>query len=105
MGAEGGGAIGHLTGVGPSSHGRSHRSSVVESGHGNSVTNVPATLVSAIAYPVRDTSQLDPTVASNGEVEPDAPTAVRGIELMFDAPSQAMLTSAVTLVSTAGAST
>ena len=104
-GADGGGAIGHLTGIGPVSHGRSHRSSAVESGHGNSVTNVPATLVSAMAYPVSDTSQVDPTVASNGEVEPDAPTAVRGIELMFDEPSQVMLTSAVTLVSAAGAAT
>ena len=104
-GADGGGAIGHLTGIGPVSHGRSHRSSAVESGHGNSVANVPATLVSAMAYPVSDTSQLDPTVASNGEVEPDVPTADKVIELMFDDPSQVMLTSAVTLVSTAGAAT
>ena len=95
----------HSMGCGPASHGRSHRSSAVESGHGNSVTNVPETLVSAMVYPVSDTSQLDPTVASNGEVEPAAPTAKRGTELMFDEPSQAMLTSAVTLVSTAGAAT
>ena len=103
--ADGGVTTGHLTGIGPLSHGLSHRSSAVESGQGNSVTNVPATLVSAIVYPVSDTSQLDPTMASNGEVEPDAPTAVRGIELVFDKPSQTMLTSAVTPVSTAGAAT
>ena len=50
-----------------------------------------------------DTRQSDLTVASNGDVEPDAPTANSGTALVDDEPlSQSILTCAVTLVPTAG---
>jgi hypothetical protein len=87
------------------SHGRSHLSSALESGHGNSVTKVPPTFVREIEYPVSDTSHSEPTVPTKGEVEPDEPAADRVTVSDNTEPSQAMLTAAVTVVPDAGAST
>ena len=95
----------HSMGCGPASHGRSHRSNELESGHGNSVTKVPPTFESEMEKPMSETLQSEATVPSKGEVDPDAPTAESGKALVVEEPSQATLTSAVTLVSAAGAST
>jgi hypothetical protein len=104
-GGTGRGAIKQTTGPGPMSHGRSHLSNALESGHGNSVRNEPPTFVREMEYPTSDTSHPDPTVPSKGEVEPDDPAADKATTSDNTAPSQAMLTAAVTVVSVAGAST
>ena len=75
------------------------------SGHGNSVTKVPKTLVRDIEYPINDTSQSELTVPTKGEVEPDDPAADRVTVSNDTEPAQAMLTAAVTVVFSAGAST
>ena len=67
--------IEHITGCGPASHGRSHRSRWLESGHGNAVTNVPCVFVSEMEYHTSETSHDVPTVPTKGEVEPDPPSA------------------------------
>ena len=95
----------HATGAGPMSHGRSHLSSALESGHGNSVTKVPPTFVREMEYPVRDTSHPELTVPTNGEVDPDVLAADRATVSNNTEPAQAMLTAAVTVVPAAGAST
>ena len=92
-----------MTGLGSRSHGRSHRSSEAESGQGNTVSNVPPTFVSAMMKPLSDTRQSEPTVPSNGEVEPLA--ANKDSVLVVTEPPQFTLTWAVTFVPAAGAST
>ena len=87
------------------SHGRSHLSITLESGHGKSVTKVPPTFVREMEYPISDTSHSELIVPTKGEVEPADPTVNRVIVSDDIEPSQAMLTPAVTVVSDAGAST
>ena len=66
---------------------------------------MPPTFVREMEYPVSDTSHSEPTVPSKGEVEPDAQPQTEPPCSDDDEPSQAMLTSAVTVVPAAGAST
>ena len=94
-----------MTGSGPTSVGRSHLSSELESGHGNSVMKVPPTFVREIEYPVSDTTHEELTAPSKGEVEPDEPDADKVTVSDDVAPSQAIPTTAVTVVPDAGAST
>ena len=49
---------GHAMGDGAGSHGLSQRSSPIESGHGNPVTNIPATVWRATENPRNDTGQV-----------------------------------------------
>ena len=95
--------IEHATGCGPVSHGRSHLSRWLESGHGNSVKKVPSTFVSESEYPTSEMAHGDPTVPTKGEEEPpaaDSVTVSNAVEPLHDT-----LTCAVTLVPEAGAAT
>ena len=56
-------------------------------------------------YPASDTSHSEPTVPTKGEVDPDEPAAERVTVLDDTEPKQAMLTTAVTTMPDAGAST
>ena len=87
------------------SHGRSHLSSALESGQGNSVKKVPLTLVREMEYPVSDTTHPEPKVPTKGEVEPDNPAADKATISEKTLPSQATLSKAVTVMPAAGAST
>ena len=70
------------------------------------MTNDPPTLVTLMEKPVRETSQADATVASNGEVDPEAPTASSEMLLVVGAEvPQSMDTSAKMDVPAEGAST
>ena len=61
--------------------------------------------VREMVYPVRDTSQSESIVPTNGEVDSDVPAADRATVSDDTEPAQAMLTAADTAVPAAGAST
>ena len=65
----------------------------------------PSTSATVIEKPVSQIWQVELTVASNGDVVPDPPTAAREIVLLVGVSPQSILTVAVTVVPADGAST
>lgn len=98
---------GQVTDAGPGSHGLSHLSNETESGQGNCVSKIPPTFVRDTLKPCSETwqSASEPNAPSNGEVEPDTPTADSCKCFVVDELAQTTPTCAVTVVPMAGAST